>query len=166
MAKVTLTHDINCTPKRFWELFFDKEFNRALYKDKLHFPEFEIVDFKETDATIYRKAAGMPKMDLPGPVAKLLGSNFRYTDEGTLDKAKNEFKFKTTPSTLADKLKNEGTVRVEKIGDDKVRRHVELIIEAKIFGLGGTIEGISEKQFRGGWEISASFMNEYLKAHP
>jgi uncharacterized protein DUF2505 len=165
MAKFTMTHEINCGAERFWQLFFDKEFNDALYKGKLGFPKFEIVDFKETDATIYRKAVGQPKMNMPGPIVKLLGSNFAYTDEGTLDKKTGLFKFKTTPSTLADKLKNEGSVRIEALGTDKLKRITELLIEAKVFGLGGLIESSTEKQMRQGWDDSAVFMNQYLIDH-
>jgi hypothetical protein len=68
-----------------------------------------------------------------------------------------------TPSTLADKLFTSGTVRVEPIGTDKVRRIAEMSIEAKIFAVGGLIESTAEKQMRDGWDKSAVFMNRYLE---
>lgn len=166
MAKVTLTHEINCDAERFWNLFFDKEFNEKLYKDTLGFPEFEIVEHRDDDKERYRKVKGKPKMNVPGPVAKLFGDNFKYEDQGKLDKKSGVFTFKITPSTMAEKLKNEGSVRIEAAGAGKVKRVVELIIEAKVFGVGGLIESSTEKQMRQGWEDSAAFMNKWIASHP
>ena len=163
MGKFTVVHEINCNADTFWKTFFDKEFNEKLYRDGLGFPEFSVLEQRETDTQILRKAAGQPKMNMPGPVAKLLGNNFRYVEDGTFDKATKTWRWKMTPSVLAEKLRQEGTLRVEAVGDNKVRRVAELINEAKIFGVGGLIESAGEKQLRDGWETSAAFMNQYLK---
>jgi hypothetical protein len=163
MGKFTVTHEINCDLDTFWKVFFDQEFNNALYRNELQFPDFQITSQQETDASIVRKIAAQPKMEVPGALQKLIGSGFRYTEEGSFDKATKIWKWRLTPSTLADKLRTEGVVRVEKIGDTKVRRIADITMEAKIFGLGGLIESSTEKQLREGWDKSARFMNEYLK---
>jgi hypothetical protein len=164
MPTFTLTHQIECDADTFWKVFFDKDFNRQLYLDKLGFPEFEVLEMNETDAQITRKAAGQPKLkDLPGPVAKLLGNSFRYTENGTFDKATKVWKWKMTPSTLADKMRQEGTLHLEPAGDKAVRRVVELVNEAKIFGVGGLLEKSAEKSLRDGWDTSAAFLNEWVK---
>lgn len=165
MAKFTVRHEINCNADTFWKVFFDKEFNEKLYRESLGFPEFNILDQRDTETTIVRKVTGQPKMDMPGPVAKLLGSNFRYTEEGTFNKAKKLWTWKMTPSTLADKMRNEGSMTIEAIGDSRVRRIADIIIEAKIFGVGGLMESSAEKQLRDGWDKSAVFMNQWLKTH-
>ncbi|MDI3282984.1 DUF2505 domain-containing protein [Polyangium sp. 15x6] len=165
MGKFTITNEINCNEETFWKIFFDKEFNEKLYRDHLGFPEFIITEQRDSDTEIIRKVAGQPRMEMPGPVAKLLGSGFRYTEEGRLDKKTKVWSWKMTPSTLADKLRNEGTMRIEPIGDNKVRRIADLIIEAKVFGVGGLIESSAEKQLREGWNGSAVFMNEWIKTH-
>lgn len=162
MGKFTVTHEINCNAETFWKTFFDKDYNEQLFLRELHFPEFSILEQKETETTITRKVAGQPKMDMPGPVAKLLGSNFRFTEDGTFTKATQVWRFKMTPSTMADKLRQEGTMRIEPIGDSKVRRIAQLEMEAKIFGIGGLIESSTEKQLRAGWDQSAVFMNRFL----
>ncbi len=162
MGKFTVTHEINCSADHFWKLFFDPEFNTRLYREALGFPKYEVLKHEETDAQITHKVMGQPKMNMPGPVAKLLGSNFVYTEEGTFDRATKIWRWKMTPSALADKMRNEGTLRIEPIGDQKVRRIADIIIEAKIFGIGGMIESSAEKQLREGWEDSAKFMNKYL----
>jgi hypothetical protein len=165
MPTFKLTHEINCGTDTFWEIFFDRAFNEALYREKLEFPEYSILEQNETDTQITRKAAGQPKLsNMPGPVAKILGSGFKYTENGSFDKAKKVWTWKMTPSTLADKLRQEGTCKVEPIGDDgkRVRRVVEIVNEAKIFGVGGIIEGFAEKSLRDGWDKSAVFLNEWI----
>jgi len=162
MGKFTVTHEINCNADTFWKVFFDKTFNEELFRKALGFPEYSILEQRETDKETFRKVSGQPKMDLPGPVAKLFGSGFRYTEEGRLDKTKQLWSWKMTPSTLTDKLRNEGTMRIEPIGDSKVRRIASIEIEAKVFGVGGLIESSSEKQLRSGWDQSAVFMNKWI----
>ena len=162
MGKLTLTHEIRCNEETFWKIFFDKTFNETLFRSELGFPEYNILEQRETDAEIFRKISGQPKMNMPGPVMKALGSGFRYTEEGRLDKAKKIWSWKMTPSTLADKIRNEGTMRVEPAGEGKVRRVTEMTLEAKIFGIGGLLESSSEKAMREGWDKSAVFMNRWI----
>jgi hypothetical protein len=165
MGKFTMTHEINADADTFWKVFLDKEFNESLYTGTLGFPDFKVLEQTETDTTISRKVAGQPKMDVPGPVAKLIGPGFRYTEEGSMNKSERVWRWKMTPSTLADKLFTSGVVRLEKIGEGKVRRIAEMSVEAKIFGVGGLIEGSAEKQMRDGWDKSAVYMNKWLDEH-
>jgi hypothetical protein len=162
MGKFTVTHEINCDADTFWKVFFDKAFNEELFRKELGFPEYNILDQRETDTEIVRKVAGQPKMNMPGPVMKVLGPGFKYTEEGRLQKATKTWTWKMTPSTLADKLRQTGTMRIEPVGDNKVRRVTEISMEAKIFAIGGLLESSAEKQLREGWDKSAMFMNQWL----
>lgn len=164
MAKFTVTHEIHCDADTFWKTFFDKTFNERLYREALGFPEFQVADQKETDTQITRRVTGQPKMNMPGPVMKLLGSNFRYNEEGTFDKATGIWRWRMLPSVMADKLRQEGSIRLEPAGPGKVRRIADLFMEAKIFGVGGMIESSAEKQLREGFDQSAVFMNQYIKS--
>lgn len=162
MGKFTLTHEINCNVETFWKIFFDKTFNDVLYKQQLGFPQWEELSRTENDKEIRRKASGTPKMDMPGPVAKLMGSSFSYVEDGVFDKTAKTWKWKLTTSAMPDKIRNEGSMRLEAVGDNKVRRISELVVEAKIFGVGGMIESSAEKSLREGWERSAKFMNQWI----
>ena len=164
MGKFTVTHEINCNVETFWKTFFDKDFNEKLYLEALGFPEYKTLEQNETEKQITRRVHGQPKMNLPGPVAKLFGSNFSYDEEGSFDRATQIWRWKLKPSSMADKLRTEGVVRVEAIGDSKVRRVAEIEVEAKIFGVGGLIESTAEKQLREGWDSSAVYMNKHLAA--
>ena len=162
MPNIVLTHELNCDTDTFWKIFFDKAFNETLFRKKLGFPRFDIVEQREDDREIFRKVSGQPKMDLPGPVAKLVGSSFTYVEEGRFDRASKTWKWKMTPSTLADKMRTEGTVRAEASGTGKCKRIANMLIEAKMFGIGGLMESSAEKNMRDGWDKSALYINEWI----
>ncbi|APR78345.1 Hypothetical protein A7982_03692 [Minicystis rosea] len=164
MGKFTVTHEIHCDVDTFWKTFLDKEFNTKLYVDALGFPEFKVVDQFEDDTRASRKVSAQPKMEVPAAVQKLFGSGFRYTEEGSMTKPERVWRWKMTPSTMADKLFTGGLIRVERIDDNRSRRIAEMSIEAKIFGVGGLIESSAEKQLRDGWDKSAVYMNKYLQS--
>lgn len=166
MGTLKISHDIHCNEETFWQLFFDKEFNEKLYKDGLGFPEWVNEEQVETDAEVRRRTRGRPKLgNVPGPVAKLLGDKFGYVETGSMKKSEKVWRWKLTPSTLADKIRQEGSLRIEPIGDGKIRRHVEMVIEAKVFGIGGILESTAEKQLKDGWDNSAVFMNRWIETN-
>jgi hypothetical protein len=165
MGKFTVTHEIHCNADTFWKVFLDKEFNEKLYTTALGFPDFKVTDQTETETSVTRKVSAQPKMEVPGPVQKLIGPGFRYTEEGSMSKTERVWRWKMVPSTLADKLFTSGIIRIEPIGTDKVRRIADMNVEAKIFAVGGLIESTTEKQMREGWDKSAAFMNKWLAEH-
>ena len=165
MGTFTMRHELDCDCDRFWKLFFDKEFNVALFK-ALEFPEWKLIDDKETDTEIIRTVKATPKMEAPAAVVKLLGSSFGYDEEGRFNKATKTHKFVIKTNVMTEKLKNEGTVKCEPRGEGKSLRVVEIIAEAKVFGLGGVIESSFEKSFKTGWQKSADFINKWVKEHP
>jgi hypothetical protein len=163
MIKMTLTHEINCDVDTFWRLFFDQEFNDALYKTVLGFTKYEVVESKDSDTQRTRKVSAIPKVNLPGPVAKLLGPGFGYIEDGVWDKNSKVWTWTMTTNQLSDKLKQSGSMRVESVGDGKCKRIADLFGEAKVFGLGSMIESAVEKELRAGWDKSADFMNKWLR---
>lgn len=165
MSTFTISHEFNSDADTFWKTFFDREFNEKLYKEHLQFSHYEIVEQRETDREILRKVKGTPKLNVPGPVAKLLGNGFSYVEEGKLDKATKLWSWKMIPSALGDKMRNEGVVRIEPIGPDRIRRVAEITIEVKMFGVGGLIESSAEKQLREGWDASAPFFQKWIDSH-
>lgn len=164
MGRFTVRQEIQCGQDTFWKLFFDKEFNEKLYREGLGYPDFTIVQQTDTESGTVRKVTAMPKYELPGPVAKLLGSNYRYSEEGSFNPATKSWTWKHIPSSMADKLLIKGTVRIEPLGNGNVTRIIEVTLEAKIFGVGGLIESSFEKQMREESDRSATFTNQWLQS--
>lgn len=166
MKKIILKHEINCSEEQFWKVFFDQKFNTTLFLEGLGFPEFEILEQTETDGDVKRRVRGRPKMDVPKPVAKVLGDSFGYEEEGKFVASSKTWSWEMIPNTLKGKLINKGKLTVEAIDDNKCRRVAELTVEAKVFGVGGLLEKTTEGEMRTGWDKSAVFMNKWLEDHP
>lgn len=162
MTTFTMSREIDCTPTRFWEVFFDVEVQKEIF-DALEFTKWEVVEQTDTDKEIVRIVDAIPKLDAPAAIVKVLGSGFGYREEARFDKAKQLYRFTIKPTTLADKIKTEGTVKVDPKGLDKCTRIVEISAEAKIFGVGGMIEKAFEKNLREGWDKGADMFNARLK---
>jgi hypothetical protein len=160
--KIRITHDFDTTEEAFFKLFFDTAGLNDMYRSYMGFPEFDVKQ-QEDDAKITRTITAVPKMEMPAAMAKLVGSNFRYVEQGTFDKKTKVFTWKTTPGIMADKIRNEGVMKVEVLGPNKVRRTAEIELEAKVFGLGGMIESTFEKTIKDGWEKASQYFREHLK---
>lgn len=160
MRKATVTHTFDCDLETFWQAFLDDAYTTRLYREGLGFPKIEILDRTETT----RRMRVVPKMNLPGPIAKLIGDSFAYEDHGTLDKAAQTWRWKMLPSTTQTTLKmtTEGTVKIEDAGEGKCRRIDSVVIEAKVFGLGSIIESTAETEVRNGWAKEAVFLKKWL----
>ena len=159
MKTVTSTAVLPCTPETFWKIFLDERFTRALFLDELQFKELTVLEL--TDRA--RKIRVVPKVSLPGPLQKLVGDSFGYEEHGTLDRAKNEWTWRMVPKKEI--IATRGTTRIEPVGDGQCRRHDEVIVEGKIFGLGGIIESTAEKEVRASSQKELAFFNRWLEQH-
>jgi hypothetical protein len=54
-------------------------------------------------------------------------------------------------------------MRIEAAGPGACRRSDEVIVEAKLFGVGGLIESSVEKEVRSGWSKELTFLARWLK---
>lgn len=165
MLELTLTHEIDCSPERFWELFLDPAFTREMIVDGLGFASCEIEDIQERGNKRYRDMRVVPKIDVPAPVAKLLGPRLYYTEHGVFDEDTQVWDHHMELSVLSDRIRLGGKVRVEPLGEDRCRRTADLWTEAKIFGIGGVVERAAEKNMRDGWSKGAQWMNRWIKEH-
>jgi hypothetical protein len=158
MRRLTRTLELDCDPDSFWQMFFDDDYVKKLHRDGLGFREIEVLERTDTR----RRLRAVPSLDVPETVARLLGDRFGYVETGSLDRARGEWRWSMAPNALGDKLRTEGTIVVEAAGDGRARRKDEVIIEAKVFGVGGLIEASAEKQLRASWDREATFLNRWI----
>ncbi len=158
MRRLTESVTFDCSTDRYWDLFWDDDVAKRLFLDGLSFRAFSILQKGETD----RRLKLQPKMNLPGPVEKLLGASFAYEEVGVLDRVRGEWTWKMK-SPLGDKLRTEGTIRVEALGEGRIKRTDNVLIEANVFGLGTVIESSAEKELRAAWPKEFAFWREAIR---
>jgi hypothetical protein len=161
--RIQMDHEYRCGVDTFWDkMFFDDEYNRRLYLDGLRFKAFEVLSLEDKPDTIVRRLRGTPTSDMPKTVEKVVGADLSYVEELVFDKKTRRARFKTTPATMADKLRIEGSIWAEPSGTGRIRRRVDMDFEAKIFGVGGLIEKFGSKAFVDNFEAAASWTNRWL----
>ena len=160
MKTVTGTSLLPCSVETFWKVFLDENYTRALYLEALGFSQFSVLALDENA----RKIRVVPKVNLPAVLQKLIAEGFADEEHGTLDRARNRWTWRMVPRKEI--VATRGTVRVEPAGDDQCRRHDEVVIEGKIFGLGGVIESTAEKEVRASAAKEQAFFTRWLESHP
>jgi hypothetical protein len=157
MRKVSAKNEIHCDVAEFWDIFLDEAYTRALHEE-LGSKEMEVLERSDTR----RRLRVVPKLNMPGPVAKLLGDRFGYEEQSTIDRKKNLFQWKILPNTMQEKLFTQGSMRVEAAGAGRCYRNEEATVEAKVFGIGGLFESSTEKEVLATWSKEAAFMNRWI----
>ena len=161
--RVTISHEFDTDPDTFWDkIFFDREYNEALFKRGLEFPEYEILESRDEGSRVVRRVRVVPKQEAPAAVQKLVGGRFSYVEEGTFDKATKRYAFRVVPSSMPDKVRTDGELRVESVGPKKLRRVVDMTIDVKIFGVGGIVEGFVSRSMQDSYAQAAAFTNKWI----
>lgn len=167
MKTSTSTVLLPCTPDVFWRVYLDPAYLRGLYLGELGYKALDVLEVTESS----RKMRVVPRLNMPGPIESLLGDSFAYEDHGTLDRAKNEWTWSMVqPKVLDPRAKprkevvtTRGVLRVVATGERQCRRTDELVIESKIFGLGGLIESSAEKEARAAWDKEYPFLTRWIE---
>ncbi len=164
MIKVSMRHEIECSTDDFWKSYFDATLAKRLFLEGLGFRDWAVVKNVETETRIERTVSVEPVLAMPGPLVKLLGSAFRYSEEGVFDKASQVFTYKLVPSAMSEKILVNGTMKAEAQGPDKTLRMVDITVEANVMMVGKLIEETFAKQLEDGWTKGKNVQNEWLRA--
>jgi len=100
---------------------------------------------------------------LPGILQKFAGDSFGYEEHGTFARADNKWTWRMVPKKEI--VASRGTVRIEPTADGKCRRSDEVIIEGKLFGVGGLIESSAEKEVRASFTKELAFFQRWLEKY-
>jgi hypothetical protein len=167
-VRYTIKHTIETDADTFLnQLFFDSEFNRALFQDGLGFTTYNVLeDSRDPDGTIRRRVEATPKIELPAPARKIFGDSAGYTEIGRFDPAARRYYIEVIPKAkvAADKVKTATEIWVEARGDKRCERLVQVDNTVKVFGLGTLIEGFIEQQTRDQYAKAAEFTNQWIRA--
>jgi hypothetical protein len=166
MQRHKVEHEIHCPPERMWALFFSDDFNIEMYEGGLGFPSCKIPERTDDGEILHRRMVCLPKIDMPKPLAKVVGDRTGYEEIGDWVRSANEWRWKLILAAFGDKVKITGTMRLTPKGDGHSLRTVEFEVDTKIFGIGGMVEKTCAQNVIDGWDSSAKWINGYLARHP
>ncbi|HLT35869.1 MAG TPA: DUF2505 domain-containing protein, partial [Enhygromyxa sp.] len=159
-------HEIHCPPERLWELYFSNEFNVEMYEQGLGFPSCKIPERTDDGKILHRRMTMIPKVELPKPLAKVVGDRIGFDEIGDWVRSAGEYRWKIVLAAFGDKVRIEGTMRVTPHGADHCLRKAEYEVEARVFGIGGLVEKTAAQNVLDGWHSSAKFINGWLARQP
>lgn len=163
--RYTIKHAIETDVETFWsKLFFDVEFNRAMFVEGLQFIVYQVLeDDRAPDGTIRKRVDCTPKIELPAAARKIFGNTIGYTEIGRYDPAQRKYFADVVPKVAADKVKTTSETWAEPRGDKRCERVVQVDTTVKVFGLGTLLEGFIEQQTRDQYAKSAEFTNQWIR---
>jgi hypothetical protein len=160
------SHKFPVKPQTFWDsIYFDKEYNQALYRDHIHAKRYEVLEYSDTGQGIRRKVMVVPEQKSPRIIQKLIPGEFSYIEEGAFDRKEGTYRFRIIPSVKADKIAISGKVTAEPRGDGSVLRTIDMDLKADIFAVGGQIEKFVGEQIQKGYETSYQFTMDWIRKH-
>lgn len=161
-----MDHELNCAPERIWPLYFDDTFNIEMFEGGLGFPSCKIVERRDDGDKVFRRMVMTPKLDIPKPLAKIVGDRVGYEEIGDWVRSEAVYNWRMLLAAFGDKLRLAGTMRFVPHGDGHCRRVVAFEVEAKMFGIGGMVEKTAAQNTIDGWNNSAKWINGYLARNP
>ena len=164
MSHFKLVHDQNCGPEKFWEVFFDEPYNRALYK-YVGTKERQFLELHDHGATKTWQLRVFPERDLPEWVKKVVRGDLGYIEHAVMDKAKHRIVSRIEPTLFKDKTKINVVYSIEEIAPGKVRRTFEGDVEVSIPILGRKVESLIISDMEKAYQSIADFTNDWLVQH-
>lgn len=164
MATRQISHTFDCDVDTFWKKFFlDEEFNRQLFIDRLGFSKWQVVRSEETPDGLKRVVEAAPSTkDIPGPLKKALQNGLGYREEGEWARSKSLYTLRVIPASLPDQIEITGQMRVTPEGSG-CRRTYDAFVNARIFMVGGLLEGRLLSDVATSYDAAAEFSREWLR---
>ena len=161
--KLYVRNQFDCTPGKFWEMYWDDAFDAMLRKESA--VEREVLEERTEGDVLIRRVRFTPDRELPGAVATLLGAKkLVYEQENRWDKSSGTMYWKVIPTILPGKLEAKGTFKVLPTpgGCEQV---VDGDIQVKVMFVGGQIEKAVVAEVEKSYEKTAAACREWLKSH-
>lgn len=165
MKERRIEHVYDCSSDVFWnQIFLDEEYNRKLFLDELRYAAWRVVRSDERGNEVHRVIEASPPLpkDLPRVLEKLLSDGLGYEEHGVLDRAKQRYRVDVKPKSLASKLTITGELSTEPISARSCRRIYVARAEARVLGVGGTIEQRLLDDIEKSYNKSAAFTNRWI----
>lgn len=152
--KLSVRHVFPCSVDEFWSLFWDPEYDLRLQSGTAVAREL-LEDRDDDDARIQRWRF-VPEQRLPGPIARLAGTDrLAYDQDTRWDKNTRLLTWRVMPTILTDKVTAGGSLVVRALGDG-IERVVEGNIDVRVPFVGGQIEQAIVRSVEQGYEAAAA----------
>lgn len=166
--KYTITDEFATTPQRYWEVFFDEEYNRRLFEHlRVGYELLETRREGEGESLVIRRRQKLsPQRELPSIFQKFVKGAAYYVEDNRFVARTDSIEVVTTPSFMADSIVTRGTYRLEVAGPRAVRRVWDGEVTVKIPLVGGKAEKFIVDEVTASYRATTEFTRRWLAEHP
>lgn len=168
MSRYRIEDAFETTPTRYWEVFFDDEYNRRLF-EHLEVDRVQLEFRREGEGEqeiIHRVVRLTPRREVPAVMKKLVGSAIAYEERNRFVRKDNLLEVVTIPNFMADKVTTTGRYFLETRGEAKLVRVWDGICECRVPLVGGRVEQHLIDEIRRGYAATTEFTRRWLREHP
>lgn len=165
--RFTVRHAYSMSPGVFWKrMFFNDAFNAELYEKALGFEKYEVIERIEPgDGRLIRTARVVPRLEMPGPIRRLLGERVWYYEKGRFDPVEGRWDTLIEVPRFDDKIDIRTGMQLVPRGEEESDRVLDVEIQTRIFGIGKLLEGFLERVMRDSYRKAADFTNAWWQAN-
>lgn len=140
MKRFQFGQDLDTSPERSWDIFFDHEFNKELCQ-ALSLKEYELLAFSEDDKVLKISRRYVTNREVPPAIKKMTGATtLGYITHETFDKTRRALEWTFTPLIFQDDVKGRGQILSEGLAGGRVRRAFTGLIDADVPFIGEKLE--------------------------
>jgi hypothetical protein len=157
VTKFEIDTTLNMSVDEAWANLSNPEVYRRMYLEGLDFVActVEVLD----DGPQFRmRTEATPKVQLPGPIRKIIGDKSSYTETVHWDREAGAWKW-SIALAATNRVKISGVMTMRPSSDGTCIRHIDGAIEAKIFGVGGLMEKTVRDQVHDNYDRAGRFLN-------
>jgi Protein of unknown function (DUF2505) len=165
MATRRIEQFFECSVGTFWKSFFDLEYNRKLFIERLRFETWQQLSHTPTADGFRRVVQVVPRVgDVPAAIKGLMKNGAGYREEGEFIESQSLYRLRAVPNSLPDRVHITGEMRVEPAGENRCKRSYLAVVEAKVMLVGGLLENRilddTEKGYQRAEEVTARWLEE------
>ena len=125
-----------------------------------------LAEEKGEDGSYHRTLRVYPRLNMPGPIRKLLGERINYIEEGHFDPRTERWVSEVKIAKLASKFKLRTTMWFEDTGPESSIRTAAVDLEIKILGLRRLFEKFVKRVLDDSYEKARIHTNRWAAEHP
>lgn len=168
MHKYTVEDDFETTVDRYWEVFFDEDYNKGLF-EHLQITR-EVLEMTREgegqDEVIRRRIRLTPQRDVPAIFKRFVKGAVQYTEHNVFTRRNSTIDVKIVPGFMGDKFTSTGTYVVTPKGEGRVLRTWKGLIKCSVPLIGGRVEKHIAGEVTDGYRKTTDFTRRWLREHP
>jgi len=160
--KITSQQTFHVDLVRYFELLVDGETRARREVEGSGSVSYRVLSRTVEGGVCRYRAELVSRVDAPAAVRKIIGQTSRMEEEITFREGGNVAQVRYRTDSLGDRARLEGELRARAAGPGRTEVTLDLTVEIKMFGLGGIIEKMIDKELREHLAKDVAFVNAHL----